>query len=171
MLSCNALWYSTPGPDVPAVPPPVCVAVLVVVGVVHTKWVVSIWILLLYPAPISSRAASERFRSSGSLIVPKQTRIPEVFVVVCVLTRTRFEGNVPPVVLRTSWIEYSVSISRPDNFVEVFCSGDGIEARRCRFLYMSRERSFEVASCKGDHSSAMAVWVTFRSYEDLEVVW
>ena len=85
---------------------------------------------------------------------------------VCVLTRTRFEGNVPPVVRNTSWIEYSVSRSRPDNFVDVFCSGDGIEARRWRFLYRSRERSLEVASCKGDHSSAMDVWVTFRSCAD-----
>lgn len=142
----------------------------VAVGVVHTKWVVSICILVLQPAPISSRAASARLRSSGSWTVPKQTRIPEVFIVVCVLTRTRFEGKVPPVVRSTSWIEYSASNSRPDNLVEVFCNGDGIEARRCRFLYMSRERNFEVASCRGDHSRVMDVWVTFRSYEDSELV-
>jgi hypothetical protein len=168
ILSCNALWYSTPGPETLTVPPLACAAVGVVVGVVHTKCVVSIWILLLHAAPISSRAASARFRCSGSWMVPKQTRIPDVFVVVCVLTRTRFEGNVPPVVRSTSWIEYSVSNSRPDNLVEVFCSGDGIEARRCRFLYMSNERNLEVASCNGDHSSVMDVWVTFRSYIDSE---
>lgn len=134
MLNCNALWYSTPGLEAPTVPPLAWAAVGVAVGVVHTKWVVSIWILLLQLAPISSRAASVCFRSSGSWTVPKQTRIPDVFIVVCVLTRTRFERNVPPVVRKTSWIEYSASNSRPDNFVDVFCSGAGIEARRCRFL-------------------------------------
>ena len=134
MLNCNALWYSTPGPEMPTAPPLAWAAVGVAAGVVQTKWVVSIWILLLQPAPISSKAASALSKSSGSWTVPKQTRMPDVFVVVCVLTRTRFEGNVPPVVRNTSWIEYSVSSSRPDNLVEVFCRGFGIEARRCLFL-------------------------------------
>lgn len=62
------------------------------------------------------------------------------------------EGYVPAVVRKTSWKEYSVWTSRPDNFVEVFCNGEGIVANLCPFLYMSSERILAVSSCKAGHS-------------------
>jgi hypothetical protein len=40
------------------------------------------------------------------------------------------DGNVPAVVRKTSWKEYSVLISRPESFVELLVSGEGIAASR-----------------------------------------
>lgn len=68
-----------------------------------------------------------------------------------------FEGNVPEVVRRMSWNEYSVCISSPDNFVEVLVIGEGIAASRWPLRYMSSERNFAVARLIEGHSSVTDV--------------
>ena len=62
------------------------------------------------------------------------------------------EGYVPAVVRRISWKEYSVLISMPECFVVVFVITAGTAERRSPFLYMSRDRTFAVASLMGSHS-------------------
>ena len=130
MLSWSAFWYSTPG----AVesPPATAAPLGVAAGVVHTKCVVSISILSLHFAPISCSAIFEFSSRTGSWTFPKHTQIPDVSVMVCVRTRSRFDWNTPAVVRRTSWKVYSVSICSPDSFVEVFVRGEGMAASRCR---------------------------------------
>jgi len=164
MLSCNARWYSIPGgpPEFPTT----CAPVGVAAGVVHTKWVVSIWILSLHFAFISRSANLTSSSKAGSWTLPKHTQMPDVSVIVCVRTRIRFEGKTPAVVRRMSWKEYSMLISRPESLVEVLVMGDGIAASRCPFLYISRERSLAVASWTAGHSRVMEVWVTFRTCDD-----
>ena len=56
-----------------------------------------------------------------------------------------------------------VSTERPDSFVDVLVRALGIEASRCEFLYISRERSLAVASFRGGHSSVTEVCVTLRT--------
>lgn len=130
MLICSAFWYSTPG--APAMPPVASAPVGVAAGVVHTKCVVSICIRSLHLAPIS-RSAIFAFSSRRlSWTLPKQTEMPDVSVMVCVRTRRTFDGYVPAVVRSMSWKVYSVSSWRPESFVDVFESGDGMAARRCR---------------------------------------
>ena len=101
MLACSAFWYSTPGA---CVTPPVALAPMgVATGVLQTKWVVSIWTLSLHLAFISSRASFAFSTINGSVTVPKQTHMPDVSLIVCVLILTTFEGNVPAVVRKMSW--------------------------------------------------------------------
>lgn len=69
--------------------------------------------------------------NTESCTLPKQTQMPDVSVIVCVLTRSKFEGYVPAVVLNTSWNVYSLPSSSPDSFVEVFVRGEGIAASHC----------------------------------------
>ena len=102
----------------------------VAAGVVHTKCVVSIWILSLHFALISISACFAFSSRTSSCTFPKQTEIPDVSVMVCVRTRMRLDGNVPAVVRNNSWKEYSVLISRPDSFVELLVNGDGMAASR-----------------------------------------
>ena len=113
--------------------PAACAPAGVAAGVVHTKWVVSIWIFSLHLAFISPSASLAFSNDTGSSTLPKQTRIPDVSVIVCVRTRRTLEGKVPAVVRRMSWNEYSVLSSRPESLVEVFVRGEGIEARRWPF--------------------------------------
>lgn len=54
--------------------------------------------------------------------------------------------------------------------MEVLVRALGIEARRCEFLYISRERSLAVASFRGGHSSVTEVCVTLRTCETCEEV-
>ena len=75
----------------------------------------------------------------------------------------RLDGNVPAVVRSTSWKEYVVSTERPVNFVVVFVAALGMDASRCEFLYISRERSLAVASLSGGHSNVTEVCVTLRT--------
>lgn len=72
---------------------------------VHTKWVVSIWILSLHFALISLSAALTSCRSASSATVPKHTEMPLVSAMVWVRRRMRLEGKVPAVVRNTSWKE------------------------------------------------------------------
>jgi hypothetical protein len=137
----------------------------VAAGVVQTKCVVSIWILSLQHARISVRASFACSRSTVSWTLPKQTEIPDVSVIVCVRTVITFDGYTPAVVRSMSWNVYSWSMSSPESFVEVFCSGAGIGARRWPLRYISKERSLAVSSWSGGHSRVTAVWVTLRSYE------
>ena len=61
-----------------------------------------------------------------------------------------------------------VSTERPDSFVDVLVRALGIEASRCEFLYISRERSLAVASFRGGHSNVTEVCVTLRTCETCE---
>ena len=72
-------------------------------GVVHTKCVVSIWILSLHFARISFSAALTSCKSASSATVPKHTEIPLVSAMVWVRSRIRLDGKVPAVVRSTSW--------------------------------------------------------------------
>lgn len=63
-----------------------------------------------------------------------------------------------------------VSTERLVSLVEVLVRALGIEAIRCEFLYISRERSFAVASFRGGHSNVTEVCVTLRTYETYETV-
>ena len=95
---------------------------------------VSIWILSLHLAPISSKASFAFSNNTGSWTLPKHTDIPEVSNMVCMRTRRKFEGKVPAVVRRTSWKEYSVLISMPECFVDMLVIGKGTAERRSLFL-------------------------------------
>ena len=125
ILSCIALWYSTPGALARLVDEVVADA-----WVVQTKWVVSIWILSLHFARISLRAVLASSNITESWTLPKQTQIPEVSDMVCVRTLRTLEGYVPAVVRKMSWKVYSLSTSRPDSLVEVSRNGAGTEAKR-----------------------------------------
>ena len=76
------------------------------------------------------------------------------------------DGNVPAVVRRTSWKEYSVLISIPECLVDVLVIGEGTAERRSPFRYISRERSLAVASLIVGHSKVTEVWVTLRAWSN-----
>ena len=83
------------------------------------KCEVSIWIVSLHLAPISRKASFAFSNNTASWTLPKHTDMLEVSDMVCVCTRRRFEGNVPAVVQRMGWKEYSVLISMPECCVDV----------------------------------------------------
>ena len=85
----------------------------------NTHRVGSIWILSLHFAPISLNANFVFSNNTEPCTLPKQTGIPEVSDMECVLTRSMLDGNVPAVVRRTSWKEYSIFISIPACLVDV----------------------------------------------------
>ena len=70
------------------------------------------------------------------------------------------EANNPAEVDMTSWIEYSVSIARPDNFVDVLERARGILAMRSPLRNTSSERRSALARSRGSHPIVTVVCVT-----------